>query len=614
MFAWTINWRRNLFLGMLMLLLFNGFFTQTKQLSCEWWVEQERMPGMSWQVVRRTATVPSWYVCYQNTFFRWQCMIKTGFMLFLYYHVLKNIGQIWIWCLQKSVLYMMRKGIEPLPFSLFFSSPLKGFSKTANIFIEFDILSMPVKETIISSVSQEMSKELKVVAVYGKNNTQMLLLSPPIIDISEEIQTERTSSETEIKPVASPRKTTVIPYTALVEQEMRKFYNTLSEKDKRRYAGIEALKKQRGGIVYVSSILKCGRKTVSKGIKDLQELPFDSKYEKRIRSPGGGRKGYRLTHKDIDRKFLDVVKNHTAGDPMNEEIKWTNMSQRKISDLMSSMHNVKISTTVVRQLLKNNNYRRRKAQKQTTMKRVKNRNAQFVNINEQRAEYEPTPNPIISIDTKKKENLGNFQRDGHLYTQGTIHTYDHDFSSFAEGSVIPHAIYDCKKNTGYINLGTSKDTGEFACDCLRNWWYNEGRKGYPDATSILILCDGGGSNSSRHYLFKEDLQKLVDEIGIEIRIAHYPPYCSKYNPIEHRFFPHVTRACQGVIFKDIQIVKELMEKTETRKGLKATVQIVDKVYETGRKVAEGFKENMKIVFDEVLSNWNYRAIPNGQVI
>ena len=245
------------------------------------------------------------------------------------------------------------------------------------------------------------------------------------------------------------------------------------------------------------------------------------------------------------------------------------------------------------------------------MKRVDNRNEQFVNINNKKAEYNSSKNPIISIDTKKKEKLGNFYRDGRLYTQGELHTYDHDFASFAEGVVIPHGIYDCKNNTAYINIGTSKDTGEFACDCLRNWWYNEGKIEYPDATSILILCDGGGSNSSRHYLFKEDLQKLVDEIGIEIRIAHYPPYCSKYNPIEHRLFPHVTRACQGVIFKDMQIVKDLMEKTETRKGLKATVQIVDKVYETGRKVAEGFKENMKIVFDKILPAWNYRAIPNG---
>ncbi|MBF0203679.1 MAG: hypothetical protein HQK67_05035, partial [Desulfamplus sp.] len=209
---------------------------------------------MSWQVVRRTVTIPSWYVRSQNIFYRWQCMIKTGLMLFLYYHLLKNIGQILIWCFQKSVLYMMRKGIEPLPFYLLFSTPLKGFSKTANILIEFDILAMSVKETIISSVSQEMSTEFKVVGAYGTKNGQMLLLSPPVIDISEEIQTEITSSETEIKPVASPRKTTVIPYTALVEQEMRKFYNTLSEKDKRRYAGIEALKKQRGGIEYVSHV------------------------------------------------------------------------------------------------------------------------------------------------------------------------------------------------------------------------------------------------------------------------------------------------------------------------------------------------------------------------
>jgi hypothetical protein len=201
-----------------------------------------------------------------------------------------------------------------------------------------------------------------------------------------------------------------------------------------------------------------------------------------------------------------------------------------------------------------------------------------------------------------------------LYTQKEISTYDHDFKSFAEGIAIPHGIYDITKNTGWISLGTSKDTGEFACDSLKQWWYNQGRYDYPNTRSLIILCDGGGSNSSRHYLFKEDLQKLVDEIGIEIRIAHYPPYTSKYNPIEHRMFPHVTRACQGVIFKSIEIVKEFMEKTKTNKGLKVTVQIIDKVYETGRKVKEGFKENMPIIFDDYLPQWNYRAIPNGKVI
>lgn len=131
---------------------------------------------------------------------------------------------------------------------------------------------------------------------------------------------------------------------------------------------------------------------------------------------------------------------------------------------------------------------------------------------------------------------------------------------------------------------------------------------------LLVLCDGGGSNASRHDIFKEDLQRVADELGLEIRIAHYPPYCFKYNPIEHRLFPHVTRACQGVLFTSVKLVKALMEKTKTRKGLKVFVEIIEKVYQTGRKAAEDFKQNMPIVFDEVLPSWNYRAIPANQTV
>ena len=195
-----------------------------------------------------------------------------------------------------------------------------------------------------------------------------------------------------------------------------------------------------------------------------------------------------------------------------------------------------------------------------------------------------------------------------------LHTYDHDFHSYAAGVIIPHSLYDLHLNVGYIQLGTSHDTGEFACDSFRLWWTTYGRHLYPNASAILILCDGGGSNSARHHLFKQDLQTLADELGIEIRIAHYPPYCSKYNPIEHRLFPHVTRACQGVIFTSVELVKELMAKTNTTSGLKAFVHIIDKVYETGRKVAVDFKETMCIIFDDFLPQWNYRAIPVAQVI
>ena len=318
-----------------------------------------------------------------------------------------------------------------------------------------------------------------------------------------------------------------------------------------------------------------------------------------------------MTHPDIDTQFLDVLKYHTAGDPMDETVVWTDLHPGQIVRLLSIEHGLKVSRTVVRKLLKKHNYRRRKAQKKRTMKAVPQRNEQFENIARLIAEYEATGNPILSMDAKKKEYLGNFYRAGHLYTRQTLETYDHDFTSFADGVIIPHSFYDLKRNTGYINLGTSKDTSEFACDSFRNWWYNLGRYDYPTATSILILCDGGGSNSSRYYIFKEDLQKLADEIGIEIRIAHYPPYCSRFNPIEHRLFPHVTRACQGVIFESVELVKELMEKTTTSQGLAVTVQIIDKVYATGRKVADDFKETMRIAFDDFLPQWNYTALPIG---
>lgn len=155
----------------------------------------------------------------------------------------------------------------------------------------------------------------------------------------------------------------------------------------------------------------------------------------------------------------------------------------------------------------------------------------------------------------------------------------------------------------------SKDTSEFACDSIKWWWLHQGRLLYPTATSILLLADGGGSNSARHYIFKEDLQKLVDEIGIEIRMAHYPPYTSKWNPVEHRVFPHITRTLQGVILKSHAVVKDLIEKTTTTTGLKVSAHIIKKTYETGRKYAKDFKETMRIIFDEYLGKWNYRAIP-----
>jgi len=402
------------------------------------------------------------------------------------------------------------------------------------------------------------------------------------------------------------------PYAPEIEAAMKNLYDSLNERDRRRYAGIEALKLGLGGCEYIAQVLGCSRRTVSKGAKEVSGLS-GKEVDKRIRRPGGGRKPYSQQWEGIDAKFLRVLRDHTAGDPMDERVRWTDLSPKEIRKALREDHGIEVSLWVVRQLLKKHHYRRRKAQKKNALKQnIPHRDEQFENIAQLTAQYHAVGNPILSMDAKKKEYVGNFYRAGHLYTLEPLATYDHDFTSCATGIIIPHSLYDEELRMGYIQLGTSHDTSEFACDSIRHWWYTHGHHHYPDATSILLKCDGGGSNGARQYLFKQDLQTLADEIGVEIRIAHYPPYCSKYNPIEHRFFPHVTRACQGVIFSSIELVKELMEKTRTETGLKAFVHIIDKVYETGRKVTENFKDTMHIVFDETLPQWNYRAVPLSQ--
>jgi len=306
-----------------------------------------------------------------------------------------------------------------------------------------------------------------------------------------------------------------------------------------------------------------------------------------------------------------VLRDHTAGDPMRPEVKWTNLTPGEISRRLEAL-GTPAGRDVVKQLLRAHGYRKRKMRKRTTMgPRHPQRNAQFENIARLREEYLRSGDPVISMDGKKKELLGNFYRDGRLYTREAIDVFDHDFATAGEGKVLPHGLYDVGKNTGHINLGTSHETSEFACESLEHWWLTRGRAEYPTAQRLLLLCDGGGSNSANRYVFKEELQRLADRLGLEIRVAHYPPYCSKYNVIEHRMFPHVTRACQGMVFWTAEVVKNLMERTRTSTGLRVTVDILDKVYALGKSCSKGFKKTMKIAFDALMPKWNYRALPNA---
>jgi hypothetical protein len=398
-------------------------------------------------------------------------------------------------------------------------------------------------------------------------------------------------------------------YPIEIEKQMQELFSRLSEKDKRLYAGVEALKFPYGGISYIAQLFACSRNTILRGIIELsgkETIP-----RTRNRKAGGGRKRVMEKRPDINDVFLSILIAHTAGDPMNEKVKWTNLTKADIAAELAKK-GFKVSRTIVKKLLKKHDYVKRKPFKNLATGSHVKRNAQFERIAELRASYEAAGNPVVSVDTKKKELIGNLSRAGKIYTTETIEVFDHDFPSLAEGVAIPHTIYDTVQNKAYVTIGTSRDTSEFACDSIRQWWIHHGKLLYPYAVSILMLMDGGGSNSSRHYIFKQDLQALVDELGIDIRVAHYPPYTSKWNPVEHRVFPHITRTLQGMVLTSHQITKELIERATTKTGLSVVACILNKVYETKRKVVAGFKESMRILFDDILGQWNYVATPNNE--
>ena len=289
---------------------------------------------------------------------------------------------------------------------------------------------------------------------------------------------------------------------------------------------------------------------------------------------------------------------------------WTNLRQPEIARRLSAA-GIAVSCRIVRQLLKHHGFVSRQAQKKKSFKQHPERNPQFENITALKARYLAAGQPVVSMDTKKKELLGNFYRSGKLYAQETQQVLDHDFPSYSEGKVVPHGLYDIGKNKAHVNLGTSRDTTEFACDSIAHWWTLHGRRDHPQARELLILCDGGGSNPAGSPLFQQDLQSLANTLDLRIRIAHFPPYCSKHNPIEHRVFPHVTRACEGVVFQSLRLVKQLIERTQTRSGLTVTVDILDRVYETGRKAIQALKPSLRVVADSLLPAWNYTVLPNS---
>jgi hypothetical protein len=312
------------------------------------------------------------------------------------------------------------------------------------------------------------------------------------------------------------------------------------------------------------------------------------------------------TTPELVQTFLQVVEGYTAGTPADEHERWVGLHPGQICDKMAE-HGCVVSRYIATELLDFCGFRKRRYAKTQGLGQHPERGAQFEKIARFQEAFASQGLPILSIDTKKKEHLGNFDRDESYYGRDRRRVNDHDFASAATGIVIPHGIYDVVHNHGYITLGTSKDTSEFVCENLAWYWQQELQWHYPQAEALLLLCDGGGSNNCRHTLVKWDLFQLAQQLGVTLLVAHYPAYCSKWNPIEHRLFCHLHRAWKGTIFHSLDLVKELAMATSTTTGLTVSVRINAKHYATGRTLTEDCCQRLydHIIFDAQIPQWNY---------
>src|SRR5712692_942070 len=293
-------------------------------------------------------------------------------------------------------------------------------------------------------------------------------------------------------------------YSPEIEQLLRQYYQSLSEKDRRRFAALEAIKLGHGGIRYIAKVLGCDPQTVKDGMRELKQLP-DDPAGSRIRKPGGGRKKTEVKHADLTQQVQDMIKDRTAGDPMRQDVVWTDLTPQEISKSLQE-HAVCAGPRIVRRILDGLGLARRQMLKVLPGGDSPHRREQFHHLAHLIQEFLAAGNPVLSIDTKKKECLGTLYRDGKVYGQQALKAFDHDVPSLATGVIIPHGIYDLARHQGWMHVGLSRDTTAFACESLRLLWHNDGRRLYPHASAILLWCDGGGRNSGHKHLFKEDLQ------------------------------------------------------------------------------------------------------------
>jgi len=406
----------------------------------------------------------------------------------------------------------------------------------------------------------------------------------------------------------------------IITDKYRALADRLDEATLRLWAAVEARALGRGGVSLVAKAVGLSRTTIYAGLEELEQpspavSPASSRGsvgQRRVRAQGGGRK--RLVDKDPTLlRDLDALVEPTArGDPMSP-LRWTCKSTSRLAEELAAMGHA-VSPRSVCDLLAQLGYSLQAVRKTREGSQHPDRDAQFHHIADLAAAYQRAGDPVISVDTKKKELIGDFANGGREWQpKGTPEPVRvHDFIDPDQGKVAPYGVYDIAANQGWVSLGIDHDTAAFAVESIRRWWREMGRPRYPTARHLLITADSGGSNGYRVRLWRVELQKLADELNMTIQICHFPPGTSKWNKIEHRMFCHITNNWRGRPLVSREVVVNLIGNTTTAAGLHIRSHLDDNSYEAGIKVTDEELADLAIERDEFHGEWNYRLRPRSQ--
>jgi hypothetical protein len=392
---------------------------------------------------------------------------------------------------------------------------------------------------------------------------------------------------------------------------MLKVLDALNESQARWYVAREVLARGRGGLKAMYELTGMSRPTILKGIRELQGqkgLPRE-----RVRQPGGGRKRLEESDPGLQTALERIMEENTAGDPMSW-LRWTNKSTVRIAEELTRLGH-SVSDETVRRRLADMGYSLQ-ANVKNLEESAAGRDRQFRYINRQVKQFLARQEPVLSVDTKKKERVGNFKNAGKAWRPKgqPMEVNVYDFPHLGVGPAIPYGAYDQQRNEGFVNVGISHDTAEFAVESVRRWWRWIGRRRYPEAQRLLLCADGGGSNGSRNRAWKYHLQQLADQSGLIVTVCHYPPGTSKWNKIEHRMFSFISLNWQGKPLVSYETVINLIGATRTATGLRVKAKLDTRYYEAGVKISDEEMKQISLRTHSTNPEWNYTISPRGRFI